>query len=104
VVSTDNIYDYNVKKFMGTEDYKLLIVTTPDVILQKKVNDFIKFCEKHNVLPIFITKTDDYNEDIVHTMYSNLEEVLEDSFEYIHCDEDIESYNYMIDLLKGYLW
>jgi hypothetical protein len=89
---------------MNTDDYKLMIISTPDAIVNKKVNDFIKFCNKHIILPIFITNTETYKDDIVHTMYSNLEEVLEDSFEYVHNPEDVDSYNYAINILKEYLW
>lgn len=104
VASTDNIYDHNVKKFMNTDDYKLILLTKPDVIVEKKVNDFIRFCEKHQVLPIFITTTDTYNDDITHVMYSNIEDVLVDSFEYIHNPKDTQSYKEMLNILLEYLW
>ena len=116
VVSTDDIYDVNLKSFMKDNDFKAMIVTTPDVMLSKKVNYFVNFCEKYNVLPIFITKKSDYKTDITHIMYSNLEEVLEDSLEYIHNDEDfadfvldtsdntLDEYTYMLNILTEYLW
>ena len=115
VVSTDNIYDIGIKSFLKNDDFKAMIVTKPDIILSKKVNYFVKFCEDHNILPIFITKKTDYKEDITHTMYVNLEEVLEDSLEYIHNDDidpehlksendNIDEYTYMLNILTEYLW
>lgn len=115
VVSTDNIYDISIKSFLKNDDFKAMIVTKPDIILSKKVNYFVKFCEDHNILPIFITKKTDYKEDITHTMYVNLEEVLEDSLEYIHNDDidpehlksendNIDEYTYMLNILTEYLW
>lgn len=114
VVSTDNIYDDSIKSFMKNDEFKAIIVTKPTIILTKKVNYFIKFCEDYNILPIFITKKSDYKSDMVHTMYSNLEEILEDSLEYIHNDEEIKvkddddghinDYQYMLNLLTRYLW
>lgn len=117
VVSTDDIYDNSLKSFMKNDEFKAIIVTKPDVILAKKVNYFVKFCEEYKVLPIFITKKSDYNADMVHIMYSNLEEVLEDSLEYIHNDEEdfnfnleniedgyIDEYKYMLNILTEYLW
>lgn len=116
VVSTDDIYDPGIKSFLENDDFKTMIVTKPDVILAKKVNYFIKFCEEYNALPIFISKKSEYKTDMVHIMYSNLEEVLEDSLEYIHNDEDdfsfeditddecIDEYKYMLNILTEYLW
>ena len=49
-------------------------------------------------------------------MYSNIEDIMLDSFEYIHNDEndysfpdlsdseEIDEYQYMLDLLTEYLW
>ena len=116
VVSTDDIYDPGIKSFLENDDFKTMIVTKPDVILNKKVNYFIKFCEEYNALPIFISKKSEYKTDMVHIMYSNLEEVLEDSLEYIHNDEEyfdfedimddecIDEYKYMLNILTEYLW
>jgi hypothetical protein len=79
-------------------------------------NLYRDFCEKYNILPIFITKKSEYKTDITHIMYSNLEEVLEDSLEYIHNDEDfsdfvfdtsqdaVDEYTYMLNILTEYLW
>jgi hypothetical protein len=115
-VSTDDIYDVNIKSFLKRDDFKTMIITQPDIILSKKVNYFINFCEKYNILPIFITKKSEYKTDITHIMYSNLEEVLEDSLEYIHNDEDfsdfvfdtsqdaVDEYTYMLNILTEYLW
>jgi hypothetical protein len=102
---------------MKNDEFKAMIVTKPDVILAKKVNYFINFCKEYKILPIFITKKSDYKSDMVHIMYSNLEEVLEDSLEYIHNDEEdfelnleniedgyIDEYKYMLNILTEYLW
>ena len=104
IASTNNIYDYDVKTYMSKEDNKLVLITTPDKIKTKKVNHFISFCEKYKVLPIFITHADNYADDFCHVMHSNIGEIFTNSFEYIHHDNDTESYSYAVDELLRCLW
>lgn len=104
IVSTDNIYTYDVKTFLNRDDYKLMVITNSKKIIERKVNEFVNFCKKYNILPIFITTTETYDKSLSHIMYSNIEELFDDSFEYIHNEKDPNCYTVMLNMLREYLW
>ena len=68
----------------------------------KQYSSKLAYCQKYKILPIFLSDID--NLDFPHLMYSNIEEVLEDSFEYMHKSRDSKVYEEFLNLIGGFLW
>ena len=85
------------------DENKSLVAMSGEDIKDIKPNTFIEFCEKHKVLPMFITNKD-VESRLEHCMYTLIEEIFLDSVEYFHAKEDESSYNTFIEINKVYLW
>ena len=101
VISTDNCLDYEVKNYITKND-RVILMNDGECFKEHTPNKFIRYCQKYKILPIFLSDID--NLDFPHLMYSNIEEVLEDSFEYMHKSRDSKVYEEFLNLIGGFLW
>lgn len=101
LIKTDDYDDYNFKKYI--KENKSIVIIDSKCFEKITPNKFIEYCEKYKILPLFITHKKN-DERIQHTMYVALEEIFMDSLEYFHADEDKDSYNDFIAIIKNYLW
>ena len=103
IVKCDNTYDRNFLTYIRSN--KSIIITSGASFEIKNINDFIKYCKKNKILPIFITdKENRCNYDFPHTMYTAVEEIFPDSCEYFHDYEDNQTYNDFKTILMELLW
>lgn len=102
VVTVTNCFDDEYKRFL--KRYKTISLNDTNCWKDKKVNDFIKYCTKRKILPIFVTIKKDLEKSFAHLMYSNIEEIFLDSMDYIHDEKDSNTYQEFLKIVGHYLW
>lgn len=99
IISTDDCYNYDVKQYI--KNNPTIIISDGKCFEKSKVNSFINYCNKYNIAPFFITKE---LSDFSHLMYSNIEEALENSAEFIYKKLEGDEYNNFIKFIINTVW
>ena len=102
IISTDDCLNYEVISYIN-KNHQTIIVNDGQCFKSQPTNKFLKYCEKNNILPIFISDAKNLA-GFVHLMYSNIEESITDSFEYIHANLESDVYKDFLNLIGGFLW
>lgn len=86
-------------KFCRERD--VIVLTTPDQFIDKKINDVLDYFTKYNYIPIFIADKD--NEELLSYMNTALSDTIPESILWVRNKKN-EGYDEFIKICQGYLF